>query len=226
MALTTRLMALTGLPLDMDMETKSASAIHACAIDLRKGPLFATPSASLVLRELVHEQANDLNDDDMDTTEAGIGDENEAFIDDKNENYMDFELYILAMDGLPKLTAKELKSQRARERYTALSVEEKAAWFKGTVKTGRGRILHLHRAQKCSSVEDVAAVVCDVDPVDHYANFPNSVRKVALMDSKNQELLQPAEQNNAPGEPEVVIVEDDEVVIEPLPKKKRTGNKG
>ncbi|BAT16165.1 Os12g0182900 [Oryza sativa Japonica Group] len=36
-------------------------------------------------------------------------------------------LYILAMDGLPKLTAKELKSQRARERYTALSVEEKAA---------------------------------------------------------------------------------------------------
>uniref|UniRef100_A0A0E0Q0C6 Uncharacterized protein n=1 Tax=Oryza rufipogon TaxID=4529 RepID=A0A0E0Q0C6_ORYRU len=73
MALTTRLMALTGLPLDMDVETKSASAIHACAIDLWKGPLFATPSASLVLRELVHEQANDLNDDDMDTTEAGIG---------------------------------------------------------------------------------------------------------------------------------------------------------
>uniref|UniRef100_A0A0D3GIU7 Uncharacterized protein n=1 Tax=Oryza barthii TaxID=65489 RepID=A0A0D3GIU7_9ORYZ len=91
MALTTRLMALTGLPLDMDVETKSASAIHACAIDLWKCPLFATPSASLVLRELVHEQANDLNDDDMDTTEAGIGDENEAFIDDENENYMDFE---------------------------------------------------------------------------------------------------------------------------------------
>jgi hypothetical protein len=36
-------------------------------------------------------------------------------------------LYILAMDGLSKLTAKELKSQRARERYTALSVEEKVA---------------------------------------------------------------------------------------------------
>jgi hypothetical protein len=45
----------------------------------------------LVLRELVHEQANDLNEDDMDTTEAGIGDENEAFMDDENENYMDFE---------------------------------------------------------------------------------------------------------------------------------------
>uniref|UniRef100_A0A0E0HTQ7 Uncharacterized protein n=1 Tax=Oryza nivara TaxID=4536 RepID=A0A0E0HTQ7_ORYNI len=75
MALTTILMALTGLPLDMDVETKSASAIHACAIDLWK----------------VHEQANDLNDDDMDTTEAGIGDENEAFIDDENENYMGFE---------------------------------------------------------------------------------------------------------------------------------------
>uniref|UniRef100_A0A0D3GIV4 Sulfotransferase n=1 Tax=Oryza barthii TaxID=65489 RepID=A0A0D3GIV4_9ORYZ len=36
-------------------------------------------------------------------------------------------LYILAMDGLSKLTANELKSQRARERYTALSVEEKGA---------------------------------------------------------------------------------------------------
>uniref|UniRef100_I1QSV7 Uncharacterized protein n=1 Tax=Oryza glaberrima TaxID=4538 RepID=I1QSV7_ORYGL len=59
--------------------------------DLRKGPLFITPSALLVLRELVHEQANDLNEDDMDTTEAGIGDENEAFMDDENENYMDFE---------------------------------------------------------------------------------------------------------------------------------------
>nr|BAD37746.1 hypothetical protein [Oryza sativa Japonica Group] len=99
MALTTRLMALTGLPLDMDVETKSASAIHACAIDLWKCPLFATPSASLVLRELVHEQANDLNDDDMDTTEAGIGDENEAFIDDENENYMDFEHYAAEQGG-------------------------------------------------------------------------------------------------------------------------------
>jgi hypothetical protein len=35
---------------------------------------------------------------------------------------------------------------------------------------------------------NVAAVVCDVDPVDHYANFPNSVRKVTLMDSKGEKL--------------------------------------
>uniref|UniRef100_A0A0E0G5H2 Uncharacterized protein n=1 Tax=Oryza nivara TaxID=4536 RepID=A0A0E0G5H2_ORYNI len=43
---------------------------------------------------------------------------------------------------------------------------------------------------------------------------------------RKQELLQLEEQNNDPAEPEVVIVEDDEVVIEPVPKKKRTGNKG
>uniref|UniRef100_A0A0E0CKR6 Uncharacterized protein n=1 Tax=Oryza meridionalis TaxID=40149 RepID=A0A0E0CKR6_9ORYZ len=79
MALTTGLMALTGLSPDMDVVVKSAC------------PLFTTPSASLVLRELVHEQAIDLNEDDMDTTEAGTGDENEAFMDDENENYMDFE---------------------------------------------------------------------------------------------------------------------------------------
>uniref|UniRef100_A0A0E0EW56 Uncharacterized protein n=1 Tax=Oryza meridionalis TaxID=40149 RepID=A0A0E0EW56_9ORYZ len=64
---------------------------HVLQIYVWKGPLFITPSALLVFRELVHEQANDLNEDDMDTTEAGIGDENEAFMDDENENYMDFE---------------------------------------------------------------------------------------------------------------------------------------
>ncbi|BAF26142.1 Os10g0168900 [Oryza sativa Japonica Group] len=31
------------------------------------------------------------------------------------------------MDGIPKLTANELRRQRDRERYAALSVEEKAA---------------------------------------------------------------------------------------------------
>jgi hypothetical protein len=31
------------------------------------------------------------------------------------------------MDGIPKLTANELRIQRDRERYAALSVEEKAA---------------------------------------------------------------------------------------------------
>uniref|UniRef100_A0A0E0LYP7 Uncharacterized protein n=1 Tax=Oryza punctata TaxID=4537 RepID=A0A0E0LYP7_ORYPU len=166
-----------------------------------------------------------------------------------------------------------------------------------------------------STIVDVAAVVCDVGPVDHYANFPNSVREVALMDSnyqvafmrafdqvtdfyqsqlitsetrrgivvatalevdkalnclsttaatkmlllnnhdfqryalleevrnslfkepvlhdaikigvtfRKQELLQMAEQNNASREPKVVIVEDDEVVIQPVPKNKGTANK-
>uniref|UniRef100_A0A0E0BPU9 Uncharacterized protein n=1 Tax=Oryza glumipatula TaxID=40148 RepID=A0A0E0BPU9_9ORYZ len=152
------------------------------------------------------------------------------------------------MDGLPKLTAKELKSQQARERYTALSVEEKAALVQRNPENRE------RKNSASTSGTDVAAIVYDVSPIDHYANFPNSVRKhilfviFVLMDAevrnslfkepvlhdaikigvnfRNQELLQPAEQNNAPGEPEVVIVEDDEVVIEPLPKKKRTGNKG
>uniref|UniRef100_A0A0E0C2M4 Uncharacterized protein n=1 Tax=Oryza meridionalis TaxID=40149 RepID=A0A0E0C2M4_9ORYZ len=57
------------------------------------------------------------------------------------------------------------------------------------------------------------------EPVLHDAN------KVG-MNFRKQKLLQMAEQNNAPGEPEVVIVEDAEVVIEPVPKKKCTGNKG
>ncbi|XP_052139796.1 uncharacterized protein LOC127758212 [Oryza glaberrima] len=91
-------------------------------------------------------------------------------------------LYILAMDGLPKLTAKELKSQRARERYTALSVEEKAALVQ------RNRENRERKNSASTSGTDVAAVVCDVGPVDHYANFPNSVRKVALMDSKGEKL--------------------------------------
>uniref|UniRef100_A0A0E0LUU5 Uncharacterized protein n=1 Tax=Oryza punctata TaxID=4537 RepID=A0A0E0LUU5_ORYPU len=137
---------------------------------------------------------------------------------------------------------------------------------------------------------DVVAIVCDVGPIDHYANFPNNVTEVALMDSnyqlaclrafdqvtdfyqsqlitgetrcgivvatalevdktskvrnslfkepglhdaikigvtfRKQELLEMAEQNNALREPQMVIVEDNEMVIEPVPQKKRTSNKG
>uniref|UniRef100_I1Q3S4 Uncharacterized protein n=1 Tax=Oryza glaberrima TaxID=4538 RepID=I1Q3S4_ORYGL len=146
------------------------------------------------------------------------------------------------MDGLSKLTANELKSQRARERYTALSVEEKGALVQRNLENRE------RKNSASTSGTDVAAIVSDVGPIDHYANFPNSVRKSLLMDAEvrnslfkepvlhdaikigvnfwNQELLQPAEQNNAPGEPKVVIVEDDEVVIEPLPKKEHTSNKG
>uniref|UniRef100_A0A0E0AC34 Sulfotransferase n=1 Tax=Oryza glumipatula TaxID=40148 RepID=A0A0E0AC34_9ORYZ len=114
-------------------------------------------------------------------------------------------LYILAMDGLPKLTANELKSQRARERYTALSVEEKAALVQrnpenrerknsaSTSGTGSQTVNCQPSFQPVpsstpmsSSTPDVAAIVCDVGPIDHYANFPNSVRKVALMDSNKK----------------------------------------
>uniref|UniRef100_A0A0E0JG65 Uncharacterized protein n=1 Tax=Oryza punctata TaxID=4537 RepID=A0A0E0JG65_ORYPU len=214
------------------------------------------------------------------------------------------------MDGIPKLTANELRRQRDRERYVSLSVEEKAALVQ------KNRENRNRKNSATTSGTDVAAIVCDVGPEDHYARFPNSVREVALMDSnyqvaflrafdevadfyrsqlitsetlrgivvamalevdkasnclsttaattlmflhnrdyqryallekvrnsllkepslhdaikivvtyRKQELMQLGEQNNDPAEPEVVIVEDDEVVIEPVPKKKRTSNKG
>ncbi|BAH93639.1 Os06g0626466 [Oryza sativa Japonica Group] len=91
-------------------------------------------------------------------------------------------LYILAMDGLSKLTANELKSQRARERYTALSVEEKGALVQRNPENRE------RKNSASTSGTDVAAIVSDVGPIDHYANFPNSVRKVALMDSKGEKL--------------------------------------
>uniref|UniRef100_A0A0E0LUE4 Uncharacterized protein n=1 Tax=Oryza punctata TaxID=4537 RepID=A0A0E0LUE4_ORYPU len=69
MAPTTRLMALASFSPGLHVVAKSVSASH----------------------ELVHEQANDLNEDDMDTAEARTGDENKAHVDDKKENYMDFE---------------------------------------------------------------------------------------------------------------------------------------
>uniref|UniRef100_A0A0E0HTR0 Uncharacterized protein n=1 Tax=Oryza nivara TaxID=4536 RepID=A0A0E0HTR0_ORYNI len=121
-------------------------------------------------------------------------------------------LYILAIDGLSKLTANELKSQRARERYTALSVEEKGALVQRNPE---------NRERKNSASTSGTEVRNSLfkEPVLHDAI------KIGV-NFRNQELLQPAEQNNAPGEPEVVIVEDDEVVIEPLPKKEHTGNKG
>uniref|UniRef100_A0A0E0R7U7 Uncharacterized protein n=2 Tax=Oryza rufipogon TaxID=4529 RepID=A0A0E0R7U7_ORYRU len=159
------------------------------------------------------------------------------------------------MDGVPKLTVKELK-----KRYTALSVEEKAALVQrnrenrerknsasisgtgsqtvncqpsfqpvpsstpmSSSTPGKHRfwptdhwsaadtrhcLLPIRPPYKASLNPTTSVQCC---PVDHYANFPNSVRKVTLMDSKNQELLQPAEQNNAPRKSEVVIVEDNEV---------------
>uniref|UniRef100_A0A0E0Q0D2 Uncharacterized protein n=1 Tax=Oryza rufipogon TaxID=4529 RepID=A0A0E0Q0D2_ORYRU len=108
-------------------------------------------------------------------------------------------LYILAMDGLSKLTANELKSQRARERYTALSVEEKGALVQRNPE---------NRERKNSASTSGTEV-------------RNSLFKEPVLHDAIK-----IEQNNAPGEPEVVIVEDDEVVIEPLPKKERTSNKG
>uniref|UniRef100_A0A0E0BIP6 Uncharacterized protein n=1 Tax=Oryza glumipatula TaxID=40148 RepID=A0A0E0BIP6_9ORYZ len=131
-------------------------------------------------------------------------------------------LYILAMDGVPKLTAKELKSQQAREWYTALSVEEKAA----LVQRNRENRERKNSASISGTGSQTVNCQPSFQPVPSSTPMSFSTPEVrnsmfkepVLYDAikigvnfRNQELLQPAEQNNAPGEPEVVIVEDDEV---------------
>uniref|UniRef100_A0A0E0Q0D5 Uncharacterized protein n=1 Tax=Oryza rufipogon TaxID=4529 RepID=A0A0E0Q0D5_ORYRU len=113
------------------------------------------------------------------------------------------------MDGLSKLTANELKSQRARERYTALSVEEKGA-------------LSLHEGSQTVNCQPSFQPVPSSTPM---SSSTPEVRNSLFKEPVLHDAIK-IEQNNAPGEPEVVIVEDDEVVIEPLPKKERTSNKG
>uniref|UniRef100_A0A0E0KSW8 Uncharacterized protein n=1 Tax=Oryza punctata TaxID=4537 RepID=A0A0E0KSW8_ORYPU len=76
-------------------------------------------------------------------------------------------------------------------------------------------------------------VVATALEVDKASKVRNSLFKEPVLHDaikigvtfRKQELLQMTEQNNASGEPEVVIVEDDEVVIEPVPKNKGTANK-
>uniref|UniRef100_A0A0E0NDP2 Uncharacterized protein n=1 Tax=Oryza rufipogon TaxID=4529 RepID=A0A0E0NDP2_ORYRU len=100
---------------------------------------------------------------------------------------------------------------------TALEVD-KASNCLSTIAATTMMFLHNRDYQRYALLEEVRNSLLK-EPTLHDAI------KIAVSYRK-QELLQLEEQNNDPAEPEVVIVEDDEVVIEPVPKKKRTGNKG
>uniref|UniRef100_A0A0E0Q0D1 Uncharacterized protein n=1 Tax=Oryza rufipogon TaxID=4529 RepID=A0A0E0Q0D1_ORYRU len=115
------------------------------------------------------------------------------------------------MDGLSKLTANELKSQRARERYTALSVEEKGALVQRNPENRERK----NSASTSGTGSQTVNCQPSFQPVPSSTPMSSSTPEV-----RNSLFKEPVlhdaikiEQNNAPGEPEVVIVEDDEVII-------------
>uniref|UniRef100_I1NZS5 Uncharacterized protein n=1 Tax=Oryza glaberrima TaxID=4538 RepID=I1NZS5_ORYGL len=128
--------------------------------------------------------------------------------------------FLCAFDEVADFYRSQLITSETRRGIvvaTALEVD-KASNCLSTIAATTLMFLHNRDYQRYALLEEVRNSLLK-EPTLHDAI------KIAVTYRK-QELLQLEEQNNDPAEPEVVIVKDDEVVIEPVPKKKRTGNKG